>query len=145
MVVWKHEFLVILQKFFHCSLKQPCGASLSIHYNGNGRRQLYWSNVKDWPLSPQYKKRPMYWSTSRQATMLTAFIFQICFAFANVMWESWMIQTEVDTAYIPVGTSQLWCHEDFAILDDAHSMRIKVLHTLFLYLDTQVLSYWFDD
>ena len=51
------------QKFFHCGSMQPCEASLYIHYNGNRRRQLYWSNVMDWPLPPQYKKRPMYWST----------------------------------------------------------------------------------
>ena len=63
LVVWKHELLVILQNFFHCGSTQPCGASLSLHYNGNRRRQLYWSNVMDWPLPPNYKKRPMYWST----------------------------------------------------------------------------------
>ena len=60
--MWKLDFLVILQKFFHSGPTQPSGASLSIHYNGNRRRQLCWSNVMDWPLLSHYKKRPMYWS-----------------------------------------------------------------------------------
>ena len=56
LVVWKHEFLVILQRFFHCGFTQLCGASLPIHYNGNRRRQLHWSIVMDWPLPPQWKR-----------------------------------------------------------------------------------------
>ena len=60
--MWKHQFLVILQNFFHCGSTQPAGAMLSIHYNDNRRRQLYVSNVMDWPLPPLHKKRPMYWS-----------------------------------------------------------------------------------
>ena len=58
----KIRFLGYTPEIFHSSPMQPCGASLSIHYNGNRRRQLYWSNVMDWPLPPQYKKRPMHWA-----------------------------------------------------------------------------------
>ena len=56
LVVWTHEFLVTLQKFFHCCSTQPCGASLSIHYDVNRRRQLYWSNVWIGLFLPNTKK-----------------------------------------------------------------------------------------
>ena len=96
MVVWKLEFLVILQNFFHCGSTQPCGASLSIHCNGNRRRQLYWSNVMDWPLPLQYKKRPMYWSRWLPCCVYGQFgvtHFMLAKAWINLHWSSnqWLV------------------------------------------------------